>query len=54
MAGVEKDHIHSLVGLNPILVTTLNPLIGYDLASKIANVSSRLTCGYRLADATPR
>ncbi|MDP6319982.1 MAG: class II fumarate hydratase [SAR324 cluster bacterium] len=34
---VREDHINSLTGKNPILVTTLNPLIGYDLAAKIAN-----------------
>ena len=33
---VREEHIDSLVGRNPILVTTLNPLIGYDLAAKIA------------------
>ena len=33
---VREDHINSLTGKNPILVTTLNPLIGYDLAAKIA------------------
>ena len=33
---VREDHINSLIGKNPILVTTLNPLIGYDLAAKIA------------------
>ena len=33
---VREDHIKALVGKNPILVTTLNPLIGYDLAAKIA------------------
>jgi len=33
---VREDHIKSLISKNPILVTTLNPLIGYDLAAKIA------------------
>lgn len=33
---VREDHINSLIGKNPILVTALNPLIGYDLAAKIA------------------
>ena len=33
---VREDHINSLTGKNPILVTTLNPLLGYDLAAKIA------------------
>ena len=33
---VREDHINSLTGKNPILVTTLNPLIGYDMAAKIA------------------
>jgi len=28
--------ISDMVGRNPILVTALNPLIGYDLAAKIA------------------
>lgn len=31
-----EEHIRSLVEKNPILVTALNPLIGYDLAAKIA------------------
>ena len=34
-----EEHIQSLVGRNPILVTTLNPLIGYDLAAKIAKTA---------------
>ena len=33
---VRKDHIKALVRKNPILVTTLNPQIGYNLAAKIA------------------
>ena len=33
---VREDHIQSLIDKNPILVTALNPLIGYDLAAKIA------------------
>lgn len=33
---VREDHINSLISKNPILVTALNPLIGYDLAAKIA------------------
>ena len=33
---VREDHIKSMIEKNPILVTALNPLIGYDLASKIA------------------
>jgi len=33
---VREDHVKSMLDKNPILVTTLNPLIGYDLASKIA------------------
>ena len=37
---VREEHIDSLVGRNPILVTTLNPLIGYDLAAKIAKKAS--------------
>ena len=36
---VREDHIKSLISKNPILVTTLNPLIGYDLAAKIAKKS---------------
>jgi len=31
-----KEVIQQMVGKNPILVTALNPLIGYDLAAKIA------------------
>ncbi|MEL0010871.1 MAG: lyase family protein, partial [Bacteroidota bacterium] len=33
---VREDVIADKVGRNPILVTALNPLIGYDLAAKIA------------------
>lgn len=33
---VKKNHISKMVGKNPILVTALNPLIGYDKAAKIA------------------
>ncbi len=33
---VNTDHINDLVGKNPIMVTALNPLIGYDNAAKIA------------------
>lgn len=33
---VRKDNIAEIVGRNPILVTALNPIIGYDLAAKIA------------------
>ena len=33
---VRKDVIADKVGRNPILVTALNPIIGYDLAAKIA------------------
>ncbi len=36
---VREDHINSLTGKNPILVTTLNPLIGYELSAKIAKKS---------------
>lgn len=33
---VREDRIKEMVGMNPILVTALNPLIGYDKAAKIA------------------
>lgn len=33
---VNEDHIADLVAKNPILVTALNPVIGYDLGAKIA------------------
>lgn len=33
---VRKAEIADMVGRNPILVTALNPIIGYDLAAKIA------------------
>lgn len=33
---VNEKHINSLVGRNPILVTALNPVIGYELGAKIA------------------
>jgi len=33
---VNEEHIATLVGRNPILVTALNPVIGYELGAKIA------------------
>lgn len=33
---VNKQHVEESMGKNPILVTALNPLIGYDLAAKVA------------------
>jgi fumarate hydratase class II len=33
---VNKERIADMVGRNPILVTALNPIIGYDMAAKIA------------------
>lgn len=36
---VRKDVIEKMVGKNPILVTALNPLIGYDKAAKIAKTA---------------
>ena len=33
---VREEHIKQLIDKNPILVTALNPIIGYDLAAKIA------------------
>lgn len=36
---VKKDDIGKMVGKNPILVTALNPLIGYDKAAKIAKTA---------------
>ena len=33
---VNAEHIADLVDRNPIMVTALNPIIGYDLAAKIA------------------
>jgi fumarate hydratase class II len=38
MAGftVNREHIADLVDRNPIMVTALNPIIGYDLGAKIA------------------
>ncbi len=34
--AVRRDKIQEMVGKNPILVTSLNPLIGYDKAAQIA------------------
>lgn len=34
--SVNKERIEEMVGRNPILVTALNPIIGYDRAAKIA------------------
>ncbi|MEX0680228.1 MAG: class II fumarate hydratase [Balneolales bacterium] len=36
---VKKDAVTNKLGKNPILVTTLNPIIGYDLAAKIAKTA---------------
>ncbi|MEQ8821862.1 MAG: class II fumarate hydratase [Sumerlaeia bacterium] len=36
---VNEDRIASLIGKNPILVTTLNPVIGYEKAAKIAKTA---------------
>lgn len=36
---VRKEVINAMVGKNPILVTALNPLIGYDKAAKIAKTA---------------
>ncbi len=36
---VKKDDIADKIGKNPILVTALNPIIGYDLAAKIAKAA---------------
>ena len=33
---VKKEAIADKIGKNPILVTALNPVIGYDLAAQIA------------------
>lgn len=34
--SANKERIADMVGRNPVLVTALNPIIGYDLAAKIA------------------
>jgi len=47
---VNRDHIAELVERNPILVTALNPIIGYDLAAKIAKRA--YAEGRRLKDVT--
>lgn len=39
LLSVRKENIADMVGRNPILVTALNPIIGYDLAAKIAKKS---------------
>lgn len=36
---VKKENIADKIGKNPILVTALNPIIGYDLAAKIAKTA---------------
>jgi len=45
---VNADHIAEFVERNPILVTALNPVIGYDLAAKIAKTA--YAQGRRLKD----
>jgi fumarate hydratase class II len=47
---VNRDHIAGLVERNPILVTALNPVIGYDRAAKIAKQA--YAEGRRLKDVT--
>jgi len=47
---VNRDHIADLVERNPILVTALNPVIGYDRAAKIAKQA--YAEGRRLKDVT--
>ncbi|MDX1585991.1 MAG: class II fumarate hydratase, partial [Balneolaceae bacterium] len=37
--SVNKDRIREMVGKNPVLVTALNPIIGYDKAAKIAKTA---------------
>lgn len=39
LLSVNKENCEERLGKNPILVTALNPLIGYDLAAKIAKKS---------------
>jgi fumarate hydratase, class II len=41
MAGftVNREHLADLVDRNPIMVTALNPIIGYDLGAKIAKTA---------------
>jgi fumarate hydratase class II len=34
--GVNEDHVTALVNRNPILVTALNPVIGYEAGARIA------------------
>lgn len=36
LLSVNKERIADMVGRNPVLITALNPLIGYDQAAKIA------------------
>lgn len=36
---VRREEIRQMVGKNPILVTALNPIIGYDVAAKIAKTA---------------
>ena len=36
---LDEDKITDLVDKNPILVTALNPIIGYDLGAKIAKTA---------------
>ena len=36
---VKRERIEEMVGRNPVLVTALNPIIGYDKAAKIAKTA---------------
>ncbi|WP_396589078.1 class II fumarate hydratase [Bermanella sp. R86510] len=38
---VNQEHVEQSMGKNPILVTALNPLIGYDLAAKVAKTAMK-------------
>lgn len=37
--SVNEENIAALIGKNPVLVTALNPIIGYDLGAKIAKTA---------------
>jgi fumarate hydratase class II len=41
---VNKERVADMVGRNPVLVTALNPLIGYDKAAKIAKKAFAESC----------
>ncbi|EQD30075.1 protein containing Fumarase C [mine drainage metagenome] len=43
---VQTAHLHQSLELNPILVTALNPVIGYERAAAIAKERTKVAARY--------